>query len=72
MEYETIRCQICKQNEGIVTDYRIKPEVASTVTHKTPLEWYDKFIVCARCFKLSDKAFRSMQKNRKVLVETNG
>lgn len=70
-EYETVKCSVCKEQEGIVTDYRIKPEFETTRTYKTPLECYDKYVVCAKCFKLSDKAFRSMRKNRKVSVEAN-
>ena len=70
MEYETPRCQVCHEpdNEGIVQDYRIKPEFESTRTHKTPLEFYDKYLVCYKCFKLSDKLFRSIQRNRKEEV----
>lgn len=74
MEYETVRCQVCNEpeQEGIVTDYRIKPEFEATRTYKTPLECYYKYTVCSRCFKLPDKAFRSMLKNRKTLVGQNG
>lgn len=60
MEDQSVKCSVCKEREGIVADYRIKPEFEATATHKTLLECYDKYSVCSKCFKLTDKAFRAL------------